>query len=126
MIIQIQLHPLPQLLPHPESQPQPEPEPPKRPPPPKMLPIPPPSPQIQERIKIQISILHPQLSFPLDVVPHPHPQFVAVKSLILFPPGKINYIILICGVACFVYVFCVDFLTQYRYNVYREFFDSTK
>jgi hypothetical protein len=62
-------------------------------PPKKLLPpkIPqPPSlpPHKQERIKIQIRILHPQLSPPLLDVPHPHPQLVAVKSLILFPPGK--------------------------------------
>ena len=83
-IIQIQLQPPPQLSSHPQPEPNPKlPKilPPKRPPSP--------FPHTQERIKIQIRILQLQLLSPPLLPPlHPHPQFVAVKSLILFPPGK--------------------------------------
>ena len=87
-----QLHPLPQPLPQPRkllpfpqksrsriiqqqlSLPKPYP-----------LPQPLPFPQQASRRMIQIQLLHPQpLLQPL--LSHPHPQFVAAKSLILFPP----------------------------------------
>ena len=49
------------------------------------LPQPLPFPQQASRRMIQIQLLHPQpLLQPL--LSHPHPQFVAAKSLILFPP----------------------------------------
>lgn len=61
-MIQIQLLSKPQLLPHPLC-PQP--------------------PQQQRRRMIQIRFPHPQEGVLLS---HPHPQFVAAKSLMLFPP----------------------------------------
>ena len=55
------------------------------PPKPHPLPQPLPFPQQASRRMIQIQLLHPQpLLQPL--LSHPHPQFVAAKSLILFPP----------------------------------------
>ena len=103
-IIQIQL----QLL-LPLSHPQPLP--PKKLPPPKSPHPPSLPPHKQERIKIQIRILHPQLSPSCLPVPHPHPQFVAAKSLILFPPGKIfNYNIQICKKACLCYLIFLNFI----------------
>ena len=86
-IIQIQLQPPPQLSSQPQPEPPPKPKLPKRLPPKRP---PSPFPHTQERIKIQIRMLQLQLLSP-QFLPllHPHPQFVAVKSLIFIPSGKI-------------------------------------
>lgn len=87
-------HPHPQLLPQPLLQPMPvKPLPqkssrrmirqqlsPQPPLPPQLLPQL--LPQQVSRRMIQMMLLHPLLLF----VSHPHPQFVAAKSLISFPP----------------------------------------
>jgi len=67
-----------QLLSHPHPFPQPFPHP--------LCP-----PQQQRRRMIQIILFpHPHPPHPLEGASHPHPQLVAAKSLMFFPPGKIS------------------------------------
>lgn len=79
-------HPQPELFPPKKLPPNPQPH-------PSLL-----SPPLQQesRIRIQRIELHPQP----DLLLLPHPQFVAVKSLIVLPPKLFYLWFILCAMAC--------------------------